>query len=164
MAVVSVGSGTLTVRFLGVHRFWTLKRQLDIPLDHVVDARADPLLASASPGWRLLGTHLPGVVTAGRFTSNGERAFWDVINPNKAVVIELRGERYRRLVLEVEEPENVVDGVQCALADGTSKPALVALGRPSASGTRRPSAPLRFPSAITPSVERSPVVSRCAQS
>lgn len=104
MAAVSVGARVLTVKFPGIHKFWTLKRRLDVPLNHVVDARIDPAFAASWPGWRLLGAELPRVVVAGRFISNGERAFWDLRNPTKAVVIELRGERYKRLVLEVEDP------------------------------------------------------------
>ena len=119
MAAVSVGAQALTVKFRGIHMFWTLKRRLDVPLNHVVDARMDPAFAASSPGWRLLGAELPGVVVAGRFISNGERAFWDLRNPTKAVVIELRGERYKRLVLEVDDPETVVEAIHRALPAAT---------------------------------------------
>lgn len=119
MAAISIDAGVLTVRFRGIHMFWTLRRRLDVPLEHVVDARMDPVLAASSPGWRLLGAELPGVVVAGRFISNGERAFWDLRHPNNAVVIELRGEGYKRLVLEVREPERVVDAIHRALPQST---------------------------------------------
>jgi hypothetical protein len=115
MAAVTVGARALTVEFRGIHRFWTLRRRLNVPLEHIVDARADRSLAASSPGWRLLGAELPGVVVAGRFISNGERAFWDLRNPDKAVVIELRDERYARLVLEVDDPDAVVAAVHRAL-------------------------------------------------
>jgi hypothetical protein len=117
MAAISVGARALTVRFRGIHRFWTLKRRLDVSLESIVDARVDPALAAREPGLRLLGAELPGVIVAGRFISNGERAFWDVRNPSKAVVIELRGERYARLVVEVDDPEAVVDAIHHALAE-----------------------------------------------
>jgi hypothetical protein len=35
-------------------------------------------------------------------------AFWDVHDPEKTVVIRLKDERYRRLVIEVEDPEATV--------------------------------------------------------
>jgi hypothetical protein len=118
MAVVSIEADALRVTFRGIHRLWTLRRRLTVPLAHIIDARRDASLASSSPGWRLLGAELPGVVAAGRFVKDGERAFWDVVDPDKAVVIELRGERYARLVLEVDEPDETVDtfGVRCASA------------------------------------------------
>ncbi len=119
MAAVSVGARELTVKFRGIHKFWTLRRRLEVPLEHVVDARMDPALAASSPGWRLLGADLPGVAVAGRFISNGERAFWDLRNPTNAVVIELRGERYKRLVLEVDDPETVVEAIHRALPAAT---------------------------------------------
>ncbi len=115
MAAISIEAGVLTARFRGLHMFWTLRRRLDVPLEHVVDARMDPALAASSPGWRLLGAEFPGVVVAGRFINDGERAFWDLRHPNNAVVIELRGEGYKRLVLEVREPEKVVDAIHRAL-------------------------------------------------
>ena len=117
MAVVSIEADALRVTFRGIHRLWTLRRRLTVPLAHIVDARRDPSLASSSPGWRLLGAELPGVVAAGRFVKDGERAFWDVVDPAKAVVIELRGERYARLVLEVDDPEKTVDSVRRALRE-----------------------------------------------
>lgn len=116
MAVVSIEADALRVTFRGIHRLWTLRRRLTVPLAHIVDARRDASLASSSPGWRLLGAELPGVVAAGRFVKDGERAFWDVVDPDKAVVIELRGERYARLVLEVEEPDETVDSVSACAA------------------------------------------------
>ena len=120
MAAISIGARALTVRFRGIHRFWTLKRRLEVPLDSIVDARVDPALAAGEPGLRLLGAELPGAVVAGRFIRNGERAFWDVRNPNKAVVIELTGERYALLVVEVDDPEAVVDAIHHALAERSS--------------------------------------------
>jgi hypothetical protein len=117
MAVVSIEPDALRVTFRGIHRFWALRRQLDVPLAHIVGARIDPLLASASPGWRVLGADLPGVVAAGRFVSHGERVFWDVVHPDKAVVVELRDERYARLVLEVDQPQKTVDTVRRSLRE-----------------------------------------------
>jgi hypothetical protein len=117
MAVVSIEPDALRVTFRGIHRFWALRRQLDVPLAHIVGARIDPLLASASPGWRVLGADLPGVVAAGRFVSHGERVFWDVVHTDKAVVVELRDERYARLVLEVDQPQKTVDTVRRSLRE-----------------------------------------------
>ncbi len=45
------------------------------------------------------------MITAGSFYSHGELVFWDVHDPDKAIGIELRDERYARLVIEVADPE-----------------------------------------------------------
>ena len=58
------------------------------------------------------GTHLPGVISAGRFYWHGEMAFWDVHDPNKAIAIDLRDEHYGHLVIEVDDPEREIGRIQ----------------------------------------------------
>jgi hypothetical protein len=41
--------------------------------------------------------------------------FWDVHDADKAVVIELAHEHYGRLVVQVEDPQRVVDEIEQAL-------------------------------------------------
>ena len=55
-------------------------------------------------GIRAPGAHVPGVINAGTFHIHGERVFWDVHDPAKAVVIELADEHYARLVVQVADP------------------------------------------------------------
>jgi hypothetical protein len=62
------------------------------------------------------GSHIPGVISAGRFYSEGQLVFWDVHNPDNAIAIELRHERHGHLVLEVEDPEADIACVQQAAA------------------------------------------------
>jgi hypothetical protein len=59
-------------------------------------------------GVRARGAHVPGVITAGTFHIPGERVFWDVHDPAKAVVIELADEHYARLVVQVADPRATV--------------------------------------------------------
>ncbi|GAB2907681.1 MULTISPECIES: hypothetical protein [Streptomyces] len=101
--------GLLTVEFQGLDKLWTLKSRLEIPLTHVRGATHDPGIAREPKGIRVGGTHLPGVITAGRFRRDGERVFWQVKNPGKAIVIELAdAETYDRLVVEVDDPRAAV--------------------------------------------------------
>jgi hypothetical protein len=51
---------------------------------------------------------VPGPITAGTYYQEGKLVFWDVHDPEKTVVIHLKDERYRRLVIEVEDPEATV--------------------------------------------------------
>jgi hypothetical protein len=60
--------------------------------------------------------HVPGVVVAGTFYEAGERVFWDVHDPAKAVVIELADQRYARLVVGVADPSATV-----ALIESTTR-------------------------------------------
>ena len=58
---------------------------------------------------------MPGVITAGTFYQDGKRVFWDVHQPEKTIVIDLRDERYNELVVEVDDPAAAVMLIQSAL-------------------------------------------------
>ncbi|WP_406726670.1 hypothetical protein WJ438_21415 [Streptomyces sp. GD-15H] len=121
MALISIDRerGILTAEFQGLDKLWTLKSRLEIPLAHVRGATHDPGMAREPKGVRIAGSHFPGLITAGRFRRNGERLFWDVKNPDKAVVIELAdAESYDRLVLEVEDPRATVDLIEQSISRG----------------------------------------------
>ncbi|MGW1108463.1 hypothetical protein [Streptomyces sp. NPDC002540] len=115
MAHISIDDGNLIVEIEGLDKLWALKSRLTIPLAHVRGATADPGIAKGPKGLRSPGTHVPGVVTAGTFHIDGERVFWDVRDPAKAVVIQLADERYARLVIQVSDPRATVALVEDAL-------------------------------------------------
>jgi hypothetical protein len=115
MAQVTVDGTDLVVEIEGLDRLWAFKNRLTIPLANVRGATADPGIAADPKGWRGPGTSVPGVITAGTFHHDGERIFWDIHNPAKAVVIELNDERYARLIIEVENPADTVALVEKAI-------------------------------------------------
>ncbi|MFI2209242.1 hypothetical protein [Streptomyces sp. NPDC020141] len=117
MAQVGIDGGRLIVEMTGFDRVWALKKRLDIPLDHVRGATADPGAAREPKGIRAAGTHFPRFITSGTFYHRGERMFWDVRDASKAVVIELTGERYARLIVQVADPRATV-----ALIEGAQRP------------------------------------------
>jgi hypothetical protein len=116
MVDLSIVEGNLALHVRGADQLWAFKGSLEIPLHHVAGVRADPAIAH---GWwhglKLVGTELPGVITAGTFYQHGKRVFWDVHNPDNTVVIELRDERYGELVVEVADPQAAVKLIQDAL-------------------------------------------------
>ena len=71
---------------------------LKIPLEHVQSAKADlEIEHTLWRGWRLPGVHVPGV------------RFYDVHGrKDKTIVIHLKDETYDRLVVEVQDPADVV--------------------------------------------------------
>ncbi|WP_329585059.1 hypothetical protein OG298_00925 [Streptomyces sp. NBC_01005] len=115
MAHISIDDGNLIVEIEGLDKLWALKCRLTIPLAHVRGATADPGIVKEPKGLRSPGAHLPGVVTAGTFHVDGERVFWDVRDPAKAVVIQLTDERYARLVIQASDPRATVALVEDAL-------------------------------------------------
>jgi len=102
----------------GWDKLWALKSRLEIPLAHIQSVRADP---EPARGWwhglRLPGTQIPGLLTAGSFYQHGGFVFYDVHDPERTVVIELDHEHYQRLVIEVENPDDVVARLRSAIAN-----------------------------------------------
>lgn len=106
----------LTVRLTGARRALGRRRPLLVPLAAITAVRADPAAARAFPGARWgVGTNLPGVVNVGSFWRAGRRDFWDVANPDLAIVVELEGAKYDRLLLEVDDPVAAVAEILAAV-------------------------------------------------
>ena len=92
----------------GLHKVWALKSSLTIPRVNIKGARQDPdALKSWWKGWRV-GTHVPGLLTAGTFFFEDKRIFWDVHHEDHAVIIDLEDETYDQLIIEVEDPAAVL--------------------------------------------------------
>jgi hypothetical protein len=119
MVDLSIADGNLELHVRGADKLWAFKGSLEVPLRHIARIRADP---SVAHGWwhdiRLPGTNIPGVLTAGTFYQHGKRVFWDVHNPENTVVIELRDERYDELIVEVADPQLMVELIRAALPEG----------------------------------------------
>lgn len=112
MAEIAYTEDALIVHVTGWDKVWALKSQLTIPLAHVVGAEAvNDEGHWAWRGVRLPGTHIPGVITAGTFQTDGGRVFWDVHDASRAVVIHLRDDRYTDLVIQVDDPTTVIDAI-----------------------------------------------------
>ncbi|MHA3700667.1 hypothetical protein ACXR2U_00655 [Jatrophihabitans sp. YIM 134969] len=115
MAKVRIEGTDLVVEVEGMDKLWALKSTLTIPLRHVRGATPDPGVTRESKGFRSPGAHIPRVVAAGTFRQDGEKVFWDVRDPQKAVVIALRDEDYARLVVEVDDPRATAELVASAV-------------------------------------------------
>lgn len=104
----------LLVRPVGLVRLWALSKGVDVPVSAIVDVGVSPRKGLAK-GWRLPGTDLPGVLTAGSFKSHGERNLWMVGRAKEVLVIELHSEDYRHLIVEVEDPHAAVEALRAAM-------------------------------------------------
>jgi len=116
MAEVEITNSSLIVHIRGADRFFAMKSQLEVPLQHIaaVDAAVDEA-RRIWHGLRIVGTDLPGVITAGRFIQHGEWAFWDVTDPDKAIAIQLRDEHYAKLIIGVDDPAATAKSIMAAV-------------------------------------------------
>lgn len=114
MNTVTLTEQILAVEPRGLDKLWSFTRKLEIPLAHVRGATFDPGVKQEPKGFRAPGLAIPGK-WAGTFVRDGEKTFWNVDRAPGAVVIELAGETYARLVLTVAEPRTVVDRINAAI-------------------------------------------------
>ena len=122
MVELSIADGRVHLEIKRWDKLWALRSHLDIPIEHVRSARVD---VEAARGWwhgfRLGGTNVPGVLTAGTFYEVGDGlVFYDVLDPDRTVVLELTHERYRRLLIEVSDPEEAVKRLRAAGVPGST--------------------------------------------
>lgn len=95
----------------GLDKLWSLTSRLEIPLAHVKGATHDPGMKDEPKGWRGPGLRL-GDKLSGTFHAGGERQFWNVSGYERAVVIELDpSEHFTRLILSVDDPEQIVAAI-----------------------------------------------------
>ena len=116
MVNVTIENGKAVFDVEGLHQLWALRSRLEIPLTHITNVEHDPeQVGRWWHGWRVLGTDVPGLFAAGTFYYHGELVFWDVHDLAKTIIVALNHERYKKLILEVADPENVVNHLQDAL-------------------------------------------------
>ena len=116
MVNISIEGTNAIFEVEGWDKLWSLRSRLEIPVEHLVTAYADP---DVTMGWldgiRLLGTSIPSLFRAGTFIQSGDLVFWDVRNVEQAIIIELKHDRFSKLVLEVEQPAAAVDLLNAAI-------------------------------------------------
>jgi len=90
----------------GLHKLWCFRSRLEIPLAHITDVEINAdQVGRWWHGFKLLGTDVPGLFAGGVFYYHGERVFWDVADPSKTIIVSLDDERYRKLIVEVADPQ-----------------------------------------------------------
>ncbi|MEA2298279.1 MAG: hypothetical protein QOF77_1215 [Solirubrobacteraceae bacterium] len=115
-ATIELSDESLVVQIERGDRLWALKSRLEIPLAHVVDVK--PAAEEAHRwlhGLKVGGSHIPGVISVGRFYSHGQWVFWDVHDAEKAIEVALQDDRYDRLVIEVRDPAGEIARVRAAI-------------------------------------------------
>lgn len=110
MNTVTIKDDGLAVEPHGLDKVLSFKRELQVPWDHVRGATQDDRIVEESKGIRGPGTSLPGK-WAGTFRKDGSASFWNVGGAGAVIVVELRDEPYARLVLSVDDPTPIVDGI-----------------------------------------------------
>jgi hypothetical protein len=118
MAHISIADGTLTVTMHSIDKILALRGNVSVPVSHIRGVELRPQEArDIWHGFRI-GTNIPGVITAGTFITGDGKVFFDVHDPDRAIAINLEGDTYRRLIVEVdadETPEAAAERIRAAL-------------------------------------------------
>lgn len=109
---VMVGETHVRLELTSWDVLWALKSNLTFPIQGVLDVYADPT-ATRPKGFRLPGTSVPGLIQAGTYVGE-TREFWCVHHTGRSVVFELENLPFTRIVVDVRDPEAVVQRVQAA--------------------------------------------------
>jgi hypothetical protein len=108
----------LVIRFDGLDALTTLTRELRVPYTAVGTASIGltdpPGLLAFKIG---LATPPFGTTQRGRFRERGRWSFLDVDDRERAVVLDLTGHEYRRVVLTVDDPESFLQKLRERLPD-----------------------------------------------
>ena len=91
----------------GLHKFLSFKSELRIPNSHIQRVYSDQNEIRNWKGVRALGTSVPGALNAGTFYQHedGSTIFMDIANEKNAIIVDLAGEEYKRLIIEVADPQ-----------------------------------------------------------
>jgi hypothetical protein len=104
-ATVEVERESVRVRLHGFDALLAVCREVVVPRSSVLGVRAAAKAEVPAKGIRLPGTGVPGLVRAGSFGTGARRELWDVRRAATYLVLDLApGQRYRRIVLEVDDP------------------------------------------------------------
>ena len=103
---LTTGEDRLAIRLTGMDRIYALDGKVEVPLDAIADLRVEPRRAmEAERGVRLPGGAYPAKLAVGTWRGRGGKQFWCVHAAERVLVIDLERGEYRRLVLEVADPD-----------------------------------------------------------
>lgn len=116
MVDVTVDGDRVVFDVKGLDKLWSLRSRVEIPLAHILEIEHDPeSVGRWWHGFKLAGAEMPGLFAMGTFYYHGELVFWDVRDPKQTIVVSLDHERYKKLIVEVAEPEETVGRVRAAM-------------------------------------------------
>ena len=108
MAELVIDKESLTVVLSAAERVEALHRDVSVPRAAITEVRAVPDGMDQVRGLRAPGTGLPGVIMVGTWRSSDGTTFAVCHGRRPAVVIELTGQAFDRLVVTVDNPEEAV--------------------------------------------------------
>ena len=116
MSRVKIENDQLVITVQGARRFFALKSEISIPLSSV-ERVAIGLTWKELPKTldKVLGTNANMFYYGGTFVQDGDKVFYDLKKSEDAVIISLNDEKFKRLIIGVEDPDATVELIEKAL-------------------------------------------------
>jgi hypothetical protein len=112
MAHLIIDADSITVALSTAEKLEALHGDVTLPRSAVVSARSVPDGMTEIRGLRAPGTGVPGVLMAGTWRGSGAVTFAVCHGRGPAVVLDLVGASYDRIVLTVDDPEQVLTSLR----------------------------------------------------
>lgn len=107
MVSVTLNDDKFIFEIKGFHKIWAMESKITISKENIIRTYQNKNEFTFWKGFRMPGTEIPGVIAAGTFYKKG-RNFWDVMNKKNALIVELKDNYYKKLIIEVENPEETM--------------------------------------------------------
>jgi len=116
MSKIRVENDQLVITMQGARKFLTLKSEVTINLDSVIGVTVGLSWKDLPRTFdKILGTNSNMFYYGGKFKQDGDKVFYDLKKSEDAVVIELKDEEFKQLIIGVDDPEATVELIQKAL-------------------------------------------------
>jgi hypothetical protein len=111
---LNIHNNRLKITFSATEKILSLKDSFAIPLEHIA------AITTAAPrtGWsdvRAPGTYLPGIIKAGTYYTRRGKEFWYVRRKKGYLILELKNEPYKRVILSIERNNYWADIIRNAV-------------------------------------------------
>jgi hypothetical protein len=111
VANLVINDDTVSVVMSGGEKFEALHRDLTVPRSAVTSFRAVPDALAEVSGFKVVGAGLPGALAVGSWHDGHGSTFAVCHGHRPGVVLDLMGQHYDRIVLTVENPDEVIAGL-----------------------------------------------------
>ena len=109
MADLVINDSSVTVVLSAAERIESVHGDVSVPRSSVVGARQVPDGLAEVHGIRRRGTTFPGVLMVGSWRESGSVTFAACHGHRPAVVVELAGQAYDRVVVTIDNPGEMVE-------------------------------------------------------
>ncbi|NQU37256.1 MAG: hypothetical protein HQ526_06605 [Actinobacteria bacterium] len=114
-AELVIDGENLDVTFKGIGGVLAFKSQIVVPLSSVESVEAVEIQTVERPTIKRVGARIPGLLATGSFGTGDDIQFWYIHKADRVLVVDLTGDKYKRLVLEVPDPDAVAKEIHDAI-------------------------------------------------